>query len=200
MSTSFKVTRPRKGQTEIFCFWRRDTCFWVSFSSSTRKMTHFFNTKTLFEWRKSHKFWKSGKYRNLRKQRDKMLYSTFKTPKLGIFQDIYFKLCTHMHLTHMTCEVHMYTIFQVDVLKNVRVLVYEGVNSDISRSSLEFLYFPYFYILSYSGLSKCALGSFFRFLTNKWRKNIHHTAQIQDFQQIVKHFDFDLTCDAIDDH
>ena len=100
----------------------------------------------------------------------------------------------------MTCEVHMYTKFQVDVLKNVRVLVYEGVNSDISRSSLEFVYFPYFYILSYLGLSKCVLGSFFRFLTNKWRKNTHHTAQIQDFQQIVKHFDFDLTCDAIDDH
>ena len=34
-----KVTRSRKGQTENLGFGRRDICFWVSFSSRTRKMT-----------------------------------------------------------------------------------------------------------------------------------------------------------------
>ena len=34
-----KVTRSRKGQTKNFGFGNRDTCFWVNFSSRTRKMT-----------------------------------------------------------------------------------------------------------------------------------------------------------------
>ena len=44
-SRSFKVTRSRKDQTENLGFGRRDTCFWVGFSSRTRKMIleHFLN-------------------------------------------------------------------------------------------------------------------------------------------------------------
>ena len=126
-----------------------------------------FEPKTLFEWSNGTNFENRESTEIAGNSVKNCLFRPSKHQNSVIFIDIYLKLCTHMHLTHMTCEVHMYTKFQVDVLKNVRVLVYEGVNSDISRSSLEFVYFPYFYILSYLGLSKCVLGSFFRFLTNK---------------------------------
>ena len=56
-SRPFKVTRSRKGQTENFGFGQRGRCFWVSFSSRTRKMTlkHFFKgpNRENFEKRKN---------------------------------------------------------------------------------------------------------------------------------------------------
>ena len=52
-SRSFKVKRSRKGQTENFGFGWRDNCFWVRFSSRTRKS----DARTLFEPPKSDKFW-----------------------------------------------------------------------------------------------------------------------------------------------
>ena len=66
----------RKGQIKNFMFGTRDTCFYVSFSSRTRKMTliYFMNgpTRTKFQNRK--------KWGNSVKQREKWPFLTFKIP------------------------------------------------------------------------------------------------------------------------
>ena len=104
----FKVKVTQGHEVKEWSNWK----FWVStawymflgsgFSSGTRKMTvkHFLNgpNRTNFENRE-----------NTEIARDSVknsLLSTFKTPKLGHFQDIYLKFCTHMHLTgffHIYC-------------------------------------------------------------------------------------------------
>ena len=92
---SFKDTRSMKGQTEKFGFGRRDKCFWVSFSSRTRKRTleHFLNdlNRTNFKNREN-----AVMARNSVKNG---LFRPSKHQTSGIFQDIYLKFCTHIHLT-----------------------------------------------------------------------------------------------------
>ena len=94
-SRSFKVTTSRKVQTENFWFGCRDTCFWVSFSSRTQRMTieHFLNGRNRinFENREN-----AG---NRMKQRKKWPFWDLQQTKLGFFQDIYMTFCTHIHLT-----------------------------------------------------------------------------------------------------
>ena len=91
-SRSFKVKRSRKGQTDIFGFGQRNTCFGVSFSSRMRKMT----LQQLLNG-KNRKKLKIGKIIR-KKQRENGLFRPSKHQNSVIFQDIYMKFCTHIHL------------------------------------------------------------------------------------------------------
>ena len=57
------------------------------------------DSRTLFERPKSDKLLKSGKCRNRRKQREKLPFSTFRTPKVGHFSryllEILYKYTPH---------------------------------------------------------------------------------------------------------
>ena len=64
-----------------FWVWAAWYLFLTQFFVKNAKNDH----RTLFEPHKTDKFWKSGKCRNHRKQREKWPFSTFKTPKLGHF-------------------------------------------------------------------------------------------------------------------
>ena len=93
-SRSFKATRSRKGQNKTFWFGRRDTYFRVSFSRM-RKMTleRYLNGPnwTNFENRKN-----TEVARNSVKNR---IFWSSKHQNSVIFQNIYLKFYTHIHLT-----------------------------------------------------------------------------------------------------
>ena len=74
-SSSFKVTSSRKVQIENLMFWRRDACFWVSFSSKTKKN----DNRTLFEQPKSDKIWKITEIAGSRVKNDRFRPSKYKT-------------------------------------------------------------------------------------------------------------------------
>ena len=103
-SRSFKVRRSRKGQTDNFGFVRRDTCFWVSFSSTTPKMTleHFLNgpNRTKFENRKN---------ADIAETNVKMTVFDLQNAKFrAFFQLIYLTFCTRIHKTG---PCHIYSSF-----------------------------------------------------------------------------------------
>ena len=94
---SFKVTRSRKGQAEMFMFCARIHVF----SSVIRKKSEK-DPRTLFERPKLGKIWKSQENGNSEKVRNSVKNGHFRQLKhqnSAILKDIWFKLCTRIHIT-----------------------------------------------------------------------------------------------------
>ena len=98
----------KEGLTWKFCFWATWYMFMGQFFVKNVKN----DPRTFFERPKSDKFWKPGKYRNRREQRKNDPFRPSKHQNSVIFQDIYLKFCTRVHLTSSFTYIPVFWKFE----------------------------------------------------------------------------------------